>query len=203
MDLNLVKQRAFEKLGGRKAHRHRETGFIYYHGARTAQLVINLRKLILPEDSCMDEILQAAAYFHDVAKGIEPHNKYGVVLVKEMLKDLCNPEELDMIAGLIRCHAMRKQRDYNDYEKLLQDADLLDHFGTMEIWMNFSYSAIDDRPIDFSLDFYKTEFKALADKNRSLLNYRLSEQIFDEKLAFIHSFVKRLEIEGRGDIAAY
>ncbi|MDF2840232.1 MAG: hypothetical protein K0Q99_1004 [Clostridia bacterium] len=203
MDLELIKQRAFENLGKRKAHTHRETGFIYYHGARVANLVINLRKLVLPEDRSMDEILQAAAYFHDIAKGIEPHSKYGAVLVKEILQDLCTAEELEQIAELISCHAHRKIRKYNSYEMLLQDADLLDHFGTIELWMNFCYSAIDDKNIDFSLYYYDTEFKQIADKNRSLLNFGVSEKIFDEKLQFVHDFVKRMKIENIGDIVDF
>lgn len=203
MNLELIKQRAFENLGKRKAHRHRETGFIYYHGARVANLVVNLRKLILPEDNSMDEILQAAAYFHDVAKGIEPHNKYGAMLVAEMLKDLCTAEELAQIAALIECHALRKKRPYNNYEMLLQDADLLDHFGTIELWMNFYYYAAEDQSMDYSIDFYNTEFKALALKNRSFLNFELSEKIFDEKLEFVNSFVNRMEIENKGDIVDF
>ena len=200
MDLNLIKQRAYEKLGKRKAHHHRETGFIYYHGARTAKLVINLRKLIFPEDSSMDEILQAAAYFHDVAKGIEPHSKFGAMLAKEMLQDLCTAEELEQIVGLIGCHASRKKRPYNTYEMLLQDADLLDHFGTIELWMNFNYYAIEDQNMDFSIEFYHTEFKEIAAKNKSLINFDISQRIFDEKLDFLYDFVKRMEIETKGDI---
>lgn len=202
MDLQLIKQRAFENLGKRKAHHHRETGFIYYHGARVANLVINLRKLVVPEDSSKDVILQAAAYFHDVAKGIEPHSKYGALLVREMLQDLCTEGEVEQISGLIQCHAARKKRKYNNYEMLLQDADLLDHFGTIELWMNFNYYAIEDEDMNSSIDYYNTEFKDMALINRSLLNFEVSERIFDEKLEFVYDFVKRMEIENKGDIVA-
>lgn len=203
MDLEMIKQRAFEYLGSRKAHHHRETGFIYHHGVRVARLVINLRKLVLPEDASMDEVLQAASYFHDVAKGIEPHSKYGAVLVKEMIQDLCTEEELGQIVRLIQCHASRKKRPYNDYEMLLQDADLLDHFGTIELWMNFYYYATEDQSMEPSIAYYKTEFQEMAVKNRSLLNFEISEKIFDEKLAFVNDFANRMEIENRGDIFGY
>lgn len=202
MDLELIKERAFANLGRRKAHRHRETGFIYYHGARVAKLIINLRKLVIPGDDSMDEILQTAAYFHDVAKGIEPHSRYGAVLVKEMLQDACSEKELEKISTLIAAHAQRKKREFDVYEMLLQDADLLDHFGAIEIWMNFAYSAIDDRNIDYSIDYYRDEFIHMAAKNRSLLNFEISEKIFDEKLEFVNHFVRRLEIENRGDIVS-
>ena len=203
MDLQLVKQRAFEHLGKRKAHRHREVGFIYHHGVRVANFVVNLRRLVLPEDGSKDEILQAAAYFHDVAKGIEPHAKYGAVLVRELLQDICTRDEIEEIADLIACHAQRKKRSYNVFEMLLQDADLLDHFGTIDIWMSFCYCAIADKNIDYSIEFYDTEFKEMAAKNRSLLNFEVSERIFDEKLAFEDSFMQRLIIENRGDIVSF
>jgi len=203
MNLELIKQRAYENLRKRKAHHHRETGFIYYHGVRVAKLVINLRKLVLPEDDSNDEVLQAAAYFHDVAKGIEPHSKYGAVLVKEILGDLCTQEELAQIAALIESHASRKKRPYNNYEMLLQDADLLDHFGTMELWMNFYYYATEDESVEASIDFYRTEFKEMSVKNRSLLNFEISEKIFDEKLEFVNAFVERMEIESKGEIVDF
>lgn len=202
MDLEQIKQQAFEHLGRRKAHKHRETGFIYYHGERTAKLVINLRKLIAPEDSSMDDVLMAAAYFHDVSKGIEPHGRYGAILTRELLQDLCTCEELDKICRLIAVHGARKQEQYNVYEMLLQDADLLDHFGTIELWMNFYYFASEDQHMDLSIEYYKTEFPQMAAKNRSLLNYEISQRIFDEKLSFVDQFVKRMEIENRGDIVS-
>lgn len=200
MDLELIKARAFENLSKRKAHKRREIGFIYYHGQRTAKLVISLRKLVLPEDSSMDEILQAAAYFHDVAKGIEPHSKYGGLLAKEMLQDLCSKEELEKICELISLHTSRKKGSCDDYAKLLQDADLLDHFGSIEIWMGIHYAAAEDWSIDTLVEFYQGEFDEMAAKNRSLINYEVSERIFDDKVEFIHNFAHRLYVEGKGEL---
>lgn len=203
MDLQLIKARALENLSKRKAHKRRETGFIYYHGERTANLVISLRKLVLPEDSSMDDILQAAAYFHDVAKGVEPHSKYGAILAEEMLQDLCSKEELDKICELIRLHTSRKKGNCDDYAKLLQDADLLDHFGSIELWMGMHYAAAEDWNIDTLVDFYKGDFKEDADKNRSLINYEVSERIFDEKVEFTYKFVHRLIVENKGQIVEF
>lgn len=200
MDLQLIKARALENLGRRKAHKRRETGFIYYHGERTAKLVISLRKLVLPEDSSMDDILQAAALFHDVAKGIEPHSKHGAVLTGEMLQDLCSREELDKITELIRLHTSRMKGNCDDYARLLQDADLLDHFGSIELWMGISYAAGEDWNIDKLLDFYNGEFVEIAAKNRSLINYEVSKSIFDEKIDFTHRFAERISIENKGGI---
>lgn len=200
MDIALIRQRAFEYLGSRKAHYHRETGFIYYHGVRVSKLVINLRKLIFPEDTSMDDILQAAALFHDVAKGIEPHSRYGSTLAKELLQDICTTEELGKISELISLHISRKSGCCDEYSKLFQDADLLDHFGTIELWMGFNYAAIEDENIDYVIEFYKGKFKELEAKNRSLLNFEVSEKIFDEKADFLCKFIERLEIENKGDI---
>lgn len=200
MDLQLIKARAFENLGKRKAHRRRETGFIYYHGERTAKLVISLRKLVLPEDTSMDDILQTAAFFHDVAKGIEPHSKYGAVLAREMLQDLCSEEELEKICELISLHTSRKKGNCDDYAKLLQDADLLDHFGSIELWMGIHYAAAEDWNVNTLVEFYQGEFNEMAAKNRSLINYEVSERIFDDKFEFTHKFAERLAAENKGEI---
>jgi uncharacterized protein len=166
MDLQKLKELAFQHMGSRKAHREREMGFIYYHGQRVANIAVTLRKLVLPEDDSKDDLLTAAAFFHDIAKGIEPHGQYGAVLAGELLKEHCKPDELSEITELIRCHQLReKGAGYSEHIKILQDADILDHFGVIEIWMNFQYYAFTDGPVTESVKFYKEEFPKFASVN--------------------------------------
>ncbi len=201
MDLAKIRELAFKHMSNRKAHNEREKGFIYYHGQRVANIALELRKMILPTDDNCDEVIIAAAYFHDIAKGIEPHSYYGSNLVQEILKDYCNPKELALICEIIRCHQFRdKSRNYSDYVKIIQDADILDHVGVVEIWMNFSYYAHKDGTLTDSLEFYQTEYDSLANKMRDVLNYDVSLEIYDEKNLFVKDFIKRLSIEAVGKI---
>lgn len=201
MDLEKLKCLAYKHMGNRKAHNYRERGYIYYHGQRTANLAVELRTQILPTDDSNDEIIMAAAFFHDIAKGIEPHSIYGAIIVKEILAQYCQAKELDLIVEMIRWHQFRdKTKDYSDYIKILQDADTLDHFGVLEIWTNFLYYAYQEGNIKDSVEFYQKQFDDLVGKIRKGLNYNVSLEIFDEKIHFIKNFVKRMEIEAQGRI---
>lgn len=201
MDINALQELAQKMMENRKAHLGREKGFIYYHGVRVSKVAINLRKMILPEDSSYDEILIVASLFHDVAKGIEPHGTYGSVLVKEILKDYCTEEEINKISELIYHHSLMKiDNGYSDYIKIIQDADILDHFGSIEIWNNFQYYAHTDEPMHKSIEFYDNEFDDEVKKCRELLNYDVSRKIFDDKISFVHSFVDRFKKEVAGEV---
>lgn len=199
MDINKLKELAFSLMAKRKAHLGREKGFIYHHGVRVSTLAIKLREIILPEDNSHDDIIIAASLFHDIAKGIEPHGRYGSVLVKDVLAENCTEDEINKISEIIYYHPLRKkENNYSEYIKIVQDADILDHFGSIEIWMNFQYNSYKDKSLHDSLDFYKNQFDEQAKNYRQSLNYEVSRRIFQEKTDFVHSFVKRMEIEANG-----
>ncbi len=201
MNLEIIRELAFKHLGDRKAHHHREKGFIYYHGQRVANLAVQLRKMLLPEDNSRDEMMMVASFFHDVAKGIEPHCQYGSILARALLKEHCEADALEEIVDIIRCHQLRDaKQDYPKWVKIVQDADILDHFGIVEIWMNFQYYAHESGSILDSLAYYKNEFFGHAASLKDLLNYELSLDIYNEKIDFINSFVTRMALEANGEI---
>lgn len=202
MDLDKIKRLATDLLKNRKAHIEREKGGILYHGQRTAELVLKLRKVLLPDDSSHDDILQVAAWFHDCGKGIEPHANYGAVIAREALKDYVSSHELEQICSLIRLHQDRDpgSNTHDDYTKLLQDADHLDHFGIYEVWMGIQYYAHTEGTIQEMLDFYNMNHESHTKKHRALLNYELSKRIFDDKVSFENDYIARLNDEGQGKI---
>ena len=197
-----LKPIAFQLMGTRKAHLEREKGGIYYHGERVAKTVVALRKIILPDDSSNDETLQIAALFHDIGKGIEPHAGYGSVLAREALKTYFDETTLENICNLISLHCARSPEDnnYSEYVKLLQDADMLDHFGTVDVWMNFWYSAYTERDLTKTAFFEDFDWESHCENNRKLLNYEISKRIFDEKVKYTNSFYSRLRVECMGDV---
>jgi uncharacterized protein len=199
MDIKVLEEIAYNMMANRKAHVEREKGFIYYHGLRVSKISLNLRKIILNEDCSHDDIILAACLFHDVAKGIEPHGKYGSILVRDILKQYCTEYEMNEITNIIYNHSLRKKNnDYSEYVKIVQDADMLDHFGSIDIWMNFAYAAYKDNPISSSLEYYDSQYKYEVKKCRELLNYDVSRKIFDEKVSFSTSFINRLKRENEG-----
>ena len=201
MNIKTIKELAYQYQINRKPHDDRERGYIYYHGERVARFSIELRKKLFPNDNKYDEHIIAASLFHDVGKGLNPHAEYGAVLVREILKGHCEVEEIEIIAEIIGYHqSRRKENNYPQYVKIVQDADILDRFGTLDVWLNFQKRAHQDAPIAHSLEFYRNDFEGYAKFMRDMLNYNLSKEIFDEKMEFSRSFINRLEVEAQGGI---
>lgn len=200
MNFERLDKLAFYYMGKKKSHKEREIGAAYYHGKRVASGVIELRKKLFEEDS-MDDILRCAGMFHDIGKGIEPHSHTGSVLVRELLKEEMTKTELEQVCRLIAAHCDRKpQTDAHSWdEKLLQDADLLDHYGSQGIWMSISYYAYTTQGEMAQLPaFYSGEWQKQIAEHRKLLNFDLSKKIFDEKVSFERNTAARMEIEQNG-----
>lgn len=183
-------------MGERKAHPLRERGFILRHGQRTARGVLALRAQ-LTDDASHDEALRVAALFHDVGKGIEPHARYGAALAREALQALLPAGMLEEVCALIAAHCDRRAENF--WAQVLQDADILDHFGSVEIGLSFQYGAYTEGGMDETLQWYRTEFAAYAAHVRERLHFDPSRAVFDEKIAFTLAFVRRLACEAAGD----
>ena len=202
MDRDKLLKIAYSTMECRKAHLNREKGFIFYHGERTANLALNLRKKIFPDELSKDDIIYAAALFHDIGKGIGHHNETGEVLVREFLKNEISEQDMETVCKIIKFHNKRKLSDNYSIEiKLVQDADLLDHLGTIEVWLHFFYYANQGGGVKDSIEYWTgQEFKENRKIQRELLNYDLSKHIFDEKIKFEDDFIKRFSKEANGDI---
>lgn len=200
MDVVKIQKLAWSFLGERQSHPNREPGYTFYHGQRVAKIALQLRELIYPNQSSADEVIMVASWFHDLAKGIEPHWHYGALIAGEILQDYCDEEDLLKIQEIIRNHTLRKEQEYPFYVRLVQDADTLDHYGSQEIWLNFLHTAHARQNIDYVLEFYQADYQEHAHKSRCLLNYQLAVDYFDEKDRFVRDFVERFAKEGRGGL---
>lgn len=201
MNRDVVDEIAQKSMGWRKAHLSREQGYIYRHGRRVARLSLHLRRRLFPDRLGMDDRLYAGALFHDLAKGIEPHAETGAMLAESLLREACTPEELETIAAIIRGHNDRGRDELPFYVKIVQDADILDHFGTQEIWLNFVHQAYDEKGPEEAVSYWKSkEYAEYAARSRTKLNYELSKQIFDEKDEFHRAFARRFESDQDGGL---
>jgi len=202
MDLRAINALAFEQMGNRSSHAHKDKGNKYYHGQRVAVLALKLRRLLLPDDDSHDEIITAAAWFHDVMNGNDNHAELGAAKAKELLAPHCTDEELAAICEIIGVHDDRPPGcdDYSPCIKLHQDADLLDHFGTFDVWASFLHAASHDETINDARDWL---CRGRPRKNaiyRAELNYEISRKIFDEKTEFLQYFTDRFYVESMGGI---
>lgn len=197
--LDAVAQKLMKK---RKAHPEREAGSIYDHGKRVAKLVITLRKAVVPEDNSKDDILRLAGMFHDIGKGIEPHAEFGAPLMKQAVMELVKYEEAEEAARLILAHCDRRPDEpvHDVWARLLQDADLLDHIGTYNIWMDIQYYAHKGGGVEAEAEFLKENAQRYAKHHRKQLNFDVSKRIYDDRIGFYLEYAKRFQAEAKGEV---
>ena len=202
MDLSTIKNIAFELMGSKRSHEYKERGNKYYHGERVANLAVELRKFILPNDNSNDEIITVAAWYHDIMNGIDNHEKEGAVKTSEVLTPYCSSDELKKICEIIGVHDDRKPEigNFPNYIKIHQDADLLDHFGTFEIWAAFLYTVWHNETVNDAADWLINGELEEIKKYRGELNFEISRSIYDEKTEFAKNFGERFKIEMSGRI---
>lgn len=200
MNLELIRGLAFRSMGQRYSHPDREPGYAYYHGQRVGKIALQLRKLIFPGQEQDDEVILIGGWFHDAGKGIEPHWEYGALITEQILRSHSEPSELAKIVEIVGGHTLRRQKDYPNYVQIVQDADILDHFGSQEIWLNFWHSAYKRQGLENSLSFYDNQYLQHIEKVRGLLNYPESVEFFDEKDQYVREFIYRFRQEAEGKL---
>jgi uncharacterized protein len=202
MSLNTeqIREMARQLMIDRKGHLERETGYIYYHGVRTAEICIKLLDTMKRDCSIDRDLLYAGALLHDVAKGVEPHAEHGAAIVRQCLAGKLPPESIESIAELVRMHNRRGQSTQID-QMLIQDADLLDHFGSQNVWLGFLFSASRDEPGEKALEYFRSEKnRGFVEWCRGILNFEVSREVLEEKIAFEEMFFGRFERELRGEL---
>lgn len=102
------------------------THFIYHNYLHTLRVVEKLQELIKGEsiDNKDAKLLNIAAWFHDIGfiKGANNHEKSGVSIAKEYLKNKITPEEFDIVEQLILSTKI-DAKPTNKLERIIKDAD--------------------------------------------------------------------------------
>ena len=200
MDFEQIKELARRLMIDRKGHAGREPGYIYYHGVRTADICMKLLDRIDQTSAVDRSILYAGALLHDVAKGIEPHAETGAVIVKQSLEGKLSAKEIESVSELVRMHNKRGKSSQVD-QMVIQDADLLDHFGSQNIWLGFHYSAAHDEPGEEALEYYRSDKnRRFVEWCRQILNFDISREVLESKISFEHMFFDRFERELKGEL---
>lgn len=200
MDRSQVDQIARDTLSMERSHREREVGWAYRHGQRTARLGLWLRRRLFPQREQWDDTLYAAACLHDCAKKAKvDHGAAGAARAVKLLQGVAQPQELSAIHDAILRHNKRGTAQ-NDVERLLQDADIIDHFGSIEVWLNVSYSVLSGSGPEMSLNFYKEELEKMAAELLPQFNFEVAKDIFLERVQYSREFAARLAVEGDGGV---
>lgn len=202
LNREMAREKAKEILLGMQSHARREPGWAWRHGFRTANLALWLRARLFPATPEMDDILYAAGLFHDCAKDDDAdHAAAGALRAAGYLDGIVPVGMLPLVTHAIHQHNKRGELA-SDLEKVLQDADIIDHFGTIEVWLNVSCSVLGGEGPERSLAFYDTEWEPMISELTGLINFDLSKAVFQDRIAYNNEFIKRLRIEAAGGVAA-
>jgi HD superfamily phosphodiesterase len=201
MDLAKIKQIAYDEMS-EKVHWSGEKRGKYYHGERTAKIALALREHVLPNDTAHDEFITVAGWFHDCMHGEENHALVGAERAKILLSEHCTADEMREIYDIMYRHDDRlsDRAEFSVYAKIQQDADLLDHFGTYDIWTVFVYSHLIGRDIVETIEHYKEWAEKLSKEFEKELNFDVSKKIYRERVEFTRRFTERFSVEGTGGI---
>ena len=181
-----------------------EPGYRLNHGKRVEALSMQI-----VEAEALDvnrECLAIGARLHDIGKGddkFEPHGIRGARWVRERFADLLSPEALEQVADIVEHHYERpKSKWYIGKEKptwnteilIVQDADVLDHFGMSGIWISLRWSAHHHHsPAETKATWFDSERKINWRKEaRKSLNFDTSRHILETRIAEMDAFFHRL-----------
>lgn len=196
MNLQKISEIAANEMKTKSSHPFKEPGNKFYHGQRTAEIIKQLCPKIGYSGNM--EILIVSAWFHDICNGEEHHEKKGADKTCVLLHDFCSESELKYIHRIISVHDSRRKTDLSIDEKIHQDADLLDHFGTFEVWNYFQYA------LKEKLSMTEAAYLLLDDSKFSptedIIHFEISQKIYDERRSYVKSFAERMLKESNGVI---
>jgi hypothetical protein len=192
-----------------------EPGYRYHHGLRVAAIAVGLaERLSLVSDS---EVLYVSGVLHDVGKsgyeGESPHGPRGEEIIRAEAASWFTPDELERVGRMVARHYARpRSRWYEGQEQkpvwpdevlILQDADILDHFGCNHVWQAFLWAKhLRQSPQD-TLAYYWRNPRELEWRTeaRRALNFDLSRSEFDIRLARSDAFCREFAMEQAGTLA--
>ncbi len=202
MDRNELIEIARAHMKTRITNRFREPGYLFDHSLRVATITEKLNEMET-EEKVFPVATYAGALFHDIGKGFDRHNAIGGAVARELLAHLFSDEDLDDICRIVVGHPVRKADETEDFYPLalVQDADIIDHHGTQEVWLKFLRSAGQGERQQSLLDFFEKENKqGMYEEKRRLLNLESSKKVYDERIAFVRGFMDRFAVESEGRI---
>ncbi|HEY8449385.1 MAG TPA: HD domain-containing protein [Bacillota bacterium] len=187
----------------------REPAYRLRHGHRVARLGLQLLQApeVAAPSSADAEVVWLGGLLHDVTKsGIggdppgEDHAATGAQWVRRHLSRLWPSRRVDHIAEVVYLHNKRRLPASLE-ARAVQDADLLDHFGALEIWLAAYAAAGKTEALEECLDYLT------GAKNRRWRQYALghayleaTRRLLEERLDTADRIIRRLEQEAAANL---
>ncbi len=202
MDIASIKNLAYEIMGDKEEIPH-GVGYRLFHGYRVGAIAEKLAiKLGEPTD-----LLFVAGILHDIGKdkaghpeddGVM-HGPRGGEIVRNRFVHYMSVDELHRIIAMVQNHNARpKSKWFVDKEKpihptevlIIQDADLLDHFGDEGINITLNWARFFKKTREQILKEWRFGERTakMHEEVRRSLNFEASVEEFDRRLKQMHEF---------------
>ena len=184
-----------------------ECGYRYHHGLRVAAIAVWLGKGMDFSRSQLD-VMYVAGVLHDIGKtgrgGNDLHGSRGAATIRRNLGQWLSPQEMEKVCAMVAHHYERPRSSwYKGKGKALprwpkeilviQDADILDHHGCMEVWGAILYARKDAlSPVEM-LGAYREEWKMERAEAMRSLNFEASRKELRRRFNAADTFWKELK----------
>ncbi len=202
MELGAIKNLAYELIGNKEEVPH-GVGYRLAHGYRVGAIA----EWIAHELGESDELLFVAGILHDIGKdkaghpeddGIM-HGPRGAEIIRKQFIHFMSINELQRVATMVENHNARpKSKWFIDKEKpqhstevlILQDADLLDHFGEEGINITLNWGRFFKKTREQILKEWKygERVARMHEEVRRSLNFDVSVREFDRRLKIMQDY---------------
>lgn len=147
------------------------------------------------------QVVEVAAIFHDVGKGIgrdESHAETSADICKKYLKDRdFNKQIIERVVRCVKVHSSKEipAHELGLEERVLMDADLLDEVGALCVLWEGMIQGTKEKPsyykaYDNLVDHYQKREEELG-----LLKTGEGKRLYEERLAFLKLYIENLKYE--------
>jgi len=190
------------------------------HGFDHVERVHRMAMLLAKKEKADSQIVDAAAWLHDIARAKEDemkckcHAEEGAKIAERILKKINFPEsKIECVRHAISVHRFSKNKKAKTKEaKILQDADRLDALGAICIARVFMYNGFKKLPL-YSPErkpekhYHGQETTAINHFYEKILKIKPSNfhtktarKIAEKRYLFIEEFLRRFKAEWNAEI---
>lgn len=182
----------------------------YHHLVRTRRYAVKLMQTHELELEEFDEkVVEVAALFHDIGRkediedgyldpmeNHEGHADKGGEIVEEHVSDYLNQEQLENVKKVIYNHHSEPETVEG---KIVQDADDLGKFSSIDIWRLVHYASDNERTLEETIEYYRKKLKLENEKLIHRLHFEKSKKVARKRLKKYSETIETMDRERKGE----
>jgi putative nucleotidyltransferase with HDIG domain len=172
-----------------------------------------VRKLMeKPEIRQLDfdsRVVEVAALFHDIGRkediedgylhpmeAHQGHDETGEQIVSDYIDDFLEPEQVEKVEKVIGNHHSEAETGEG---KIVQDADKLVKFGSMDLWRMIHYGAEEEREITDMFEYFWNTARERHTEEMNKLHFEVSRLVARRRMNSYQDVMEEMEREYMGE----